>query len=113
LLQTFAAHEVGVSGVALSPDGKWLATSGQESRLDPAHLGVSLASIKHSIKLWDTGAWQLRTVIEFVGIGGGLGGFSPDSRLLAVTSQNSVTLYDDARSSDPKPSSGVGDLAQF
>ena len=94
LLRTLAAHEVGVSGVAFSPDGKWLATTGQESRLDPANLGASLAGMKHSIKLWDTGTWQLRTSLLFVGMGGGLGNFSPDGRMLVVTARNSVTLYD-------------------
>lgn len=95
LLRTFAAHEVGVSIVAFSPDGKWLATSGQESRIDPRDVGASLAAMKHSIKLWDTATWQLRASLQFVGTGGGgLGKFSPDGRMLAVTSQNSVTLYD-------------------
>lgn len=95
LLQTFAAHEAGVSIVAFSPDGKWLATSGQDSRLDPTHLSASLAGMKHSIKLWDTATWQLRASLPFVGLGGGgLGKFSPDGRMFAVTSQNGVTLYE-------------------
>ena len=93
LLRTFAAHEVGVSGVAFSPDGKLLGTSGQDSRLDPANLGASLAGMKHSMKLWDTGTWQLRMTTPLVGISGGLGTFSPDGRMFAITSRNSVTLY--------------------
>ena len=95
LLDTFVAHEVAISILAFSPDGKWLATSGQDSRLDPTHLSTSLAVMKHSIKLWDTATWQLRTSMPFVGMGGGgLGKFSPDGRMLAVTSQNGVTLYE-------------------
>ena len=94
LLQTFAAHDVGVSILAFSPDGKWLATAGQDSRLDPAHLGASLAAMKHSIKLWDTSTWQLGNSLPFVGTGGGgFGKFSPDGRMLAVTSPHGVTLY--------------------
>ena len=93
LLHTFEAHLV-VSLVAFSPDGKWLGTSGQDSRLDPANRGGSFATMKHSIKLWDTGTWQVRTTLTFVGVDGGLGKFSPDGRILAVTSQNSVTLYE-------------------
>jgi WD40 repeat protein len=113
LLQTFAAHEVGVSGVAFSPDGKWLATSGQESRLDPANLGASLANMKHSIKLWDTSTWQERTSLEFVGTGGGLGNFSPDGRMLAVTSPNGVTLYDVPGGHAIKSLSGAGGIVRF
>lgn len=113
LLQTFAAHEVGVSGVAFSPDGKWLVTSGQDSRLDPAHLSRSLAAMKHSIKLWDTATWQLRTSLEFVGTGGGLAGFSPNSRMLAVTSQNGVTLYDVPSLQAVKTLSAGGGVVRF
>ena len=90
--QMFAAHEVGVSGLVFSPHGKWLATAGQESRLDPRNLGASLASMRHSIKFWDTATWQMCPALQFVGMAGGLGNFSPDGRLLAVTSQNSVTF---------------------
>jgi WD40 repeat protein len=93
LLQTFMAHEVGVNSLVFSPDGKWLATAGQDSRLNPANLGGSLATMKHSVKLWDTSAWQLRESLSFVGAGGGLGGFSPDGRMLLVTDQNNLTLY--------------------
>ena len=113
LLQTFAAHEVGVSGVAFSPDGKWLATAGQESRLDPANLGATLAGMKHGIKLWDTATWQLRMFLSFVGIGGGLGNFSPDGRLLAITAQNSVTLYDVPDGRPIKTFTGAGGVVRF
>jgi WD40 repeat protein len=95
LLQTFAAHEVGVSIVAFSPDGKWLATAGQESRIDPRNVGGSLGAMQHTIKIWDTAAWQLRATLPFVGMGGGgLGKFSPDGLVLAVIMPNGVTLYD-------------------
>ncbi|PYU34644.1 MAG: hypothetical protein DMG31_05635 [Acidobacteria bacterium] len=113
LLQTFAAHEVGVSGVAFSPHGKWLATSGQDSRLDPANLGASLASTKHSIKLWDTSTWQPRVSLPFVGMGGGLGNFSPDGRMLAITAQNSVTLYDVPDGRPIKTFTSAGGVLRF
>ena len=109
LLQTFTAHEVGVSIVAFSPDGKWLATAGQESRLDPRNVGASLAAMQHSIKIWDTATWQLRASLPFVGMGGGgLGKFSPDGRVLAVTMPNGVALYDVPQGRAIKTLSGGG-----
>ena len=113
LMQTFAAHEVGVSGIVFSPDGKWLATAGQESRLDPRNLGASLANMRHSLKLWDAATWQMRTALQFVGMVGGLGNFSPDGRLLAVTSQNSVTLYSVPDGRAVKTFSGAGGVVRF
>ena len=112
-MQTFAAHEVGVSGLVFSPDGKWLATAGQESRLDPRNLGASLASMRHSLKLWDTATWQMRTALQFVGMVGGLGNFSPDGRLLAVTSQNSITLYSVPDGRAVKTFSGAGGVVRL
>jgi WD40 repeat protein len=113
LMQMFAAHEVGVSGLVFSPDGKWLATAGQESRLDPRNPGASLASMRHSLKLWDTATWQMRTALQFVGMVGGLGNFSPDGQLLAVTSQNSVTLYSVPDGRAVKTFSGAGGVVRF
>ena len=93
LLRTLAAHDVGISGVYFSPDGKWLVTMGQESRIDPTNLGASVANLKHSIKLWETGSWQLRLSLPFIGMTGGFHGFSPDGRTLAVGRGNLITLY--------------------
>ena len=92
-LRTFAAHDVGVSEVYFSPDGRWLLTAGQESRIDPTDLGASMANLKHSIKLWETGSWQLRLSLPFIGMTGGFRGFSPDGRTLAIGRGNLITLY--------------------
>jgi WD40 repeat protein len=93
LLRTFAAHDVGVSFVAFSPDGRWLLTAGQDSRIDPANLGASMANLKHSIKLRETDTWQPRLSLPFIGMTGGFRGFSPDGRMLAVGLRNLITLY--------------------
>src|SRR5262249_4828472 len=45
LLQTFVAHDVGVHMVAFSPDGRWLFTAGQDSRVDPNNLAASMATL--------------------------------------------------------------------
>jgi WD40 repeat protein len=93
LLQTFVAHDVSVNVVAFSPDGKWLLTSGQDSRLDPNNFAASMATMKHSIRLWETGTWQPRLSLPFIGMTGGFRGFSPDGRTLAVSTGNFITLY--------------------
>jgi WD40 repeat protein len=95
MLQTFTAHNVGVNTVFFSPDGKWLLTAGQESRIDPANFAGSMASLKHSIKLWEVGTWQERLALPFTGMTGGFSGFSPDGHMLAVgrAESNSTTLY--------------------
>jgi WD40 repeat protein len=52
-----------------------------------------VANLKHSIKLWETGSWQLRLSLPFTGMTGGFHGFSPDGRTLAVGRGNLITLY--------------------
>jgi WD40 repeat protein len=93
LLRTFAAHDVGISIVAFSPDGRWLLTAGQDSRIDPANVGASMANLRHSIKLWETNTWQSRLSLPFIGMTGGFRGFSPDGLTLTVSHGNLITLY--------------------
>jgi WD40 repeat protein len=108
LLRTFSAHDVGVSIVVFSPDGKWLLTAGQDSRIDPANVGASMANLKHSIKLWDTGSWQARWSLPFIGMTGGFRGFSPDGRSLAVGRANLITLYNITDGQPIRNLTGVG-----
>ncbi len=78
--------------IALSPDGKLLATSGEEE--EGAKKGEN-TSLRQVVRLWDvttgkakqdlpTGVWTVRD-----------GGFSPDGRLLVtVTEQSQVQLWE-------------------
>jgi WD40 repeat protein len=93
LLRTFAAHDVGISIVAFSPDGRWLVTAGQDSRIDPTNVGASMANLKHSIRLWEFGTWQSRLSLPFIGMTGGFRGFSPDGSTLAVGQRNLIIIY--------------------
>jgi RNA polymerase sigma factor (sigma-70 family) len=65
---------------AFTPDGKLLVASG----LDQERTG-------HTLHIWDTNTWSLRTQIE--GCGGKLA-FSPNSRLLATTDERRVRVWD-------------------
>jgi WD40 repeat protein len=93
LLQTFVAHDVGVSVVAFSPDGRWLLTTGQDSRIDPGNFAASMANLKHSIKLWEIGTWRQGLSLQFTGMTGGFRGFSPNGQTLAVITGNLISLY--------------------
>jgi WD40 repeat protein len=76
---------VGVSTVVFSPDGKWLLTGSQESRLEASNLAASLSTMKHSIKLWEVGTWKNRLVLSITGMSRGFCGFSPDGQMLAIS----------------------------
>jgi WD40 repeat protein len=87
LLQTLSGHGHHVYRVGFSPDGKWLVSSD--------HVGWT--------KFWQVGSWQMAFEIEAKGlskydggfhatIGGARGlGFSPDSRLVALSGITNVS----------------------
>jgi WD40 repeat protein len=114
-LQTLVAHDVGVNTVVFSPDGKWLLTGGQDSRLEPSNLAASFSAMKHSIKLWEVGTWKNRLVLSFTGMSGGFCGFSPDGQMLAISKADigSTVLYSvpDGRELRKLASSAPGRLA--
>jgi WD40 repeat protein len=69
-------HEAGVCGVAISPDGKWLAS----------------ASLDKTVKLWDLATGRLRHTLTGHDIVAYSVAFSPDSRLLASCSTKDLTV---------------------
>jgi WD40 repeat protein/uncharacterized caspase-like protein len=78
ILQELAdAHSGPLLSLAVSPDGKLLASSGQEDR---------------DVKVWSTGNWKLRYRLADAGASYALV-FSPDSRLL-VAGNVSVSVWD-------------------
>src|SRR5947208_3195614 len=76
----FAGHEGGTLGLAYSPDGNLLASSGMD----------------HTIRIWDAASARELLVIRpqrRVQVHGGLA-FSPDSSVLAAAQDNDIALYD-------------------
>jgi len=99
-LRTLVGHDIEVRGVAFSPDGRLLATASDETvRLwDPATGGHlrTLAAHDSLVKARRRGRtrlrWALRTPAGHDSVYGVA--FSPDGRLLAIASGETVQLWD-------------------
>jgi WD40 repeat protein len=103
-----------VTGLAFSPDGRWLASASM--RLDVAKIfktgSLSAAPLDGEVKVWDAAAGKLVRTLR------GLGGvaFSPDGRLLvAGTADGRTAVWDaatGAEASEPLPARR-GSATQF
>lgn len=106
-LTTLAAHRLGLSVLAFSPDGQWLLTAGQETPLAPEALRRGEIRAQFGTKLWDVKTWRERWALS-VG-GGGVAAFSPDSRLLAQPSgPDMIQLVDVAQGTPVRRLAGSG-----
>jgi WD40 repeat protein len=77
-LITALPHHAGlIAGLAISPDGRWLASSGADQ----------------AIRIWDTAAWECATLLRVDAYLHHCR-WSPDGRMLAVTSTRGVHLLD-------------------
>lgn len=84
-LATFSAHKLSVNKLEFSPDGKFLLTAGQETPITPAMISSHKLNFETGVKLWDVSNWSERQSISFTGLGGSAG-FSPDGRMLLLSS---------------------------
>ena len=75
-VKVFVAHQAFVNGVRFSPDGKTLATTGQD----------------HTIRLWDVATWRMKRQLHVPEFSAGKVRFSPNGKLFA-----SVCMWGPAR----------------
>jgi WD40 repeat protein len=93
-LTTLSAHNMSVSTVSFSPDGRLLVTTGQESPPTGNFAGGNQGN-EWGMKVWDVATWKPRISISFLRVGAPCAAFSPDGRQVAVEkSWETVELLD-------------------
>lgn len=92
---TIAAHGGYVNGVDFSADGRWLLTTGQESRIVPGYMPPRDWKPERGVKLWEVGTWQPKMVVTFTAAGGACAALSRDGHRVAIEKAwDRVDLYD-------------------
>jgi WD40 repeat protein len=93
-LTTLAAHQMSVSSLSFSNDGRLLVTTGQETA--PAgNFATANRGNEWRMKVWDVASWKPRITISFVRVGAPCAAFSPDGRQVAVEkSWETIELLD-------------------
>ena len=93
-LTTLLAHNMGVSTLSFSPDGRLLVTTGQESP-PTGNFASGNRGNQWGMKVWDVVTWKPRMSISFFRVGAPCAAFSPDGRQVAVEkSWETVELLD-------------------
>src|SRR5712692_6459071 len=94
-LTTLSAHNMSVSSLSFSSDGRLLVTTGQESP-PPGNFAGGNGNA-WGMKVWDVATWKPRISISFFRLGAPCATFSPDGRQVAVEkSWETVELLDAA-----------------
>jgi WD40 repeat protein len=108
LAATLKGHEVPVTSVAFSPDGRTLATGDGESyTVTPDGRAMDTWSLAGQVKLWDVAQRTLSETLNFPKPVSGLG-FSPDGHVLATGCKDGKVRLWDAQTARPR-----GEFAAF
>jgi WD40 repeat protein len=98
LIKTFKAHKGYVLAMAISPDGKWLATGsnsgGIGERFDPVTHAKTETKYDDPIKIWDTSSWEQVKALPIRDKHIRSMAFFPDGRHLVSAAGENIVFWD-------------------
>jgi len=99
LIKTFKAHKGYVVSMAISPDGKWMATVSNSSgsigwRYNPATKIKTETKYDDPIKIWDTTSWEQMKVLPIRDKPTSSIAFLPDGKHLVSANADRILFWD-------------------
>ena len=98
LVKTFKAHKGYVLSMAISPDGKWLATGGNSGdvrqKFDPVTRAMTEIKYDDPIKMWDMTSWEQVKALPIRNKHTTSLAFSSDSTHLVSAAQENILFWD-------------------
>jgi WD40 repeat protein len=98
LIKTFKAHKGYILSMAISPDGKWLATGnnsgGVRGHYDPVTKITTETKYDDPIKIWDTSTWQQVGALPIHDKYTSSIAFLPDGKHLITANEDRILFWD-------------------